>query len=309
MKLALLGDIHGYFDEFDVHYFNESDYDYILFTGDLADFLHISKRFYSYLKQLNKKCFLMWGNHDGFSFFEVVSELFQFSFQRIDESKFPIINKRLEELQQKLGNHFISGGYQIHLLDEKTAIFMVRPHSIGGKRIGYRNYLKQAYTVSDFESSYQKMKILFDDFYERNPQLQSIIFLGHNGPATISKEPVDLWGCDFKPELGDFGDLDFYQIIQYVKSKQIQVPLVVAGHMHHRLAKKAIKFYQFHHKNINFIRKSIFLHQDTYYVNPAKVPRIFRKKQDIVHYHIFVDLNEKKVNTIEEKYVYKNENQ
>ncbi len=304
MKLALLGDIHSYFDEFDVDYFNKSDYDYILFTGDLADFFHIKKKFYNFLNQLNKKCFLIWGNHDGFSFFEVISEIFQFSFQKVDEEKIPIIKKRIESLEQKLGNHFVCGGYQIHLLDSHTAIFLVRPHSIGGKRIGYPSYLKQEYFVLDFQSSLQKMKSLFDDFYQKNPQLQVVIFLGHNGPTNISKEPMDLWGCDFKPEIGDFGDWDFYEIIKYVKSKKLEVPLVVAGHMHHRLSSKAIKFYQNQNINHNFTRKSILLHDGTYFVNPAKVPRIFGKRRNKAHYHIYVELKEKKVNVIEEKYVY-----
>jgi uncharacterized protein (TIGR04168 family) len=306
VKLALIGDVHGYFDDFDVKYFNQSDYDYILFTGDIPDFFHLSFKAYKKISQLNKNVFLIGGNHDGFTFFEVISELFRLPFGRINNKKIPKIQKRLEKLKKILGSNVPLEGYRIHLLSESIALFMVRPHSIGGNHLGYKLLIKELYSVETFEDSYNKMKNMLDHFLYEFPNVQNMIFLGHNGPYGISNDPRDLWGCDFKPELGDFGDKDFSAIIDYAKKKGLNVPLVVAGHMHHRLSKKT-KTYLIK-KNIteNFKeRQTITKIDQTYYINPAKVPRIIKNQEGIFHYYVMVELEDHYVKKIEERYISK----
>ena len=38
VKLAVIGDVHLHFNQFDVDYFNTSNYDLILFVGDLTNY-------------------------------------------------------------------------------------------------------------------------------------------------------------------------------------------------------------------------------------------------------------------------------
>lgn len=291
MKLAIFGDLHYFFNEKDVEYFNRSEFDYLIFTGDLPDFFHLTKKIYFTLGKLKKKSYLIWGNHDGFSFLEVVGELFKKELFQIKKKDFNKIERRLEKIKKILGENFLCGGYEIVLLDSHTGLFLVRPHSIGGKRISYKEYLKQKYNVDSFDTSIQKMKLILDEFLNKNP-VKSLVFLGHNGPYGIGDKPYDLWGCDFAPHLGDFGDYDFQEIINYAKSLNIKIPLVIAGHMHHRLSKNS-KLEKTQERN------SIKQFNDTFYINPAKVPRI----QKNVHYFISVVLNEKGIQEIKENFV------
>ena len=307
MKLALIGDVHGFFDDFDVEYFNQSDYDFILFTGDVPDFFHLSNKAYKKIALLKKNVFMQWGNHDGFSFLEVVGELFGWSYFKVDPSKIPVIKKRLDTLKKQLGSNVISGGYKATLLTENCALFIVRPHSIGGSRLGYKEILQDLYNVKDFQDSFNKMKNILDHFKTEFPKVDTLIFLGHNGPYGLSNDPRDVWGCDFKPELGDFGDIDFRQIIDYAKQKGFYVPLVVAGHMHHRLSKKTEKYLRKKQEDLQNYRErqSITQKDNTYYVNPAKVPRIIKQNGVVLHYHVFVEISQHNVLKIEEKYVKK----
>lgn len=290
MKLAILGDLHQYFDDIDVDYFNHSDYEFLIFTGDLPDFFHLKSKIYKTLSKIKKKSFLIWGNHDGFSFLEVVGEIFQKEFLKIQKKDFDSIEQKLNKIQNQLGNYFITGGYRIEKLFSTLAIFMVRPHSMGGSHISYKEYMKKKYNVTDLDSSYKKLKEILDEFLKKN-QITSLIFLGHNGPYGISSNPFDLWGCDFNPDLGDFGDKDFQNIIQYAKSLHLKIPLVIGGHMHHKLSKKV--------KDLPVKeRKSIQKIENTYYLNPAKVPRIQEKKR----YYISVSLERDQVKKIHEVY-------
>ncbi|MFN3603357.1 MAG: metallophosphoesterase [Leptonema sp. (in: bacteria)] len=283
MKLALFGDIHHFFDDKDVQYFNNSDFDFLIFTGDLPDFFHLRKKIYKVLRKLKKKSYLIWGNHDGFSFLEVVGEIFKKNFLRVKEKDFNKIETRLKRLQNELGENFVCGGFQIEKLNDSLALFLVRPHSIGGDSIAYKEYLKKKYIIYDLESSFLKMKKLLHEYLEKNT-LRTLIFLGHNGPHGLGNLPYDLWGCDFNPQLGDFGDKDYTKIIQYAQSLNIQIPLVIGGHMHHKLSKQIKEQRE---------RKSIAKLNNTYYINPAKVPRISKNLRYFVSVEFLSDTSVK----------------
>ena len=64
MKLGIIGDIHGFWGPEDVKWFNESDRDAILFTGDLAGFRHEAMlRVARSIGELEKPAILVPGNH------------------------------------------------------------------------------------------------------------------------------------------------------------------------------------------------------------------------------------------------------
>ena len=64
-KIALIGDLHGAWDDWDAHYFDQSDYDCLFFTGDLgsgtgAAGVQVARS----IARLGKPVFLMPGNND-----------------------------------------------------------------------------------------------------------------------------------------------------------------------------------------------------------------------------------------------------
>jgi uncharacterized protein (TIGR04168 family) len=76
-------------------------------------------------------------------------------------------------------------------------------------------------------------------------------------------ETHDIWGKDFgKSPRGDWGDQDLELAIDKIKSMGLRVPLVIAGHMHHKLLTPRGAF------RTRFLR-----HGSTIYVNSAVVPR------------------------------------
>jgi len=61
-----------------------------------------------------------------------------------------------------------------------------------------------------------------------------LIFLAHNGPLGMGDEPHAMWGCDFKPGGGDWGDPDLTAAIDHARSLGKRVLAVIGGHMHLR---------------------------------------------------------------------------
>ena len=65
IRIAVVGDLHTYWDHMDLAYFNHSDYDMLFFTGDLGggtagSSLNIAKS----ITQLQKPTLVMPGNND-----------------------------------------------------------------------------------------------------------------------------------------------------------------------------------------------------------------------------------------------------
>ena len=97
----------------------------------------------------------------------------------------------------------------------------------------------------------------------RRAQHRDIVILAHNGPAGLSFETHDIWGKDFgKSPRGDWGDEDLELAIDRIKSAGLRVPLVIAGHMHHKLITPR-----------GALRTRFLRAYGTIYMNAAVVPR------------------------------------
>ena len=117
-------------------------------------------------------------------------------------------------------------GYSHHLINcRDTAISLIaaRPHSMGGPELSFPEYMMESYGIGSLEDSQAKLCELID-----GAASDRLLFLAHNGPTGLGAEPDAMWGCDFKPGGGDWGDTDLAAAMQYA-SQQGKTVLGMVG--------------------------------------------------------------------------------
>jgi uncharacterized protein (TIGR04168 family) len=269
VHFAVIGDVHRLFSAADVSYFNESDYDLILVVGDLANWWpHEGHQVGRILSQLEKPCLLIPGNHDTVTAYQLLAEVKQqptlMRFSTIGQGR------REKSLRRALGSVTYCG-YSTHSFNIRGHSFDVvaaRPYSMGGPNLGFKHRLAQAYGITSMEESAERLKRCID-----RATSDRLIILAHNGPFGLGAARGDIWGCDFRPEEGDYGDVDLQQAIDYARSVGKRVIGVVAGHMHHQLQGSGQRQWRVKENGIH-------------YLNAARVPRIFRQDGRVVRHHI-----------------------
>lgn len=279
IKIAGIGDIHTSFDEEDVRLFNESDYDLILICGDLPGRSHKqTTAMGKIIADLEKPALMIPGNHDGTSVLQLLGEITGSERLKRPDSK---MKGRLEDLKQALGAVRL-GGYSRHGFDplrgwvsedSELDIIVARPHSMGGKSIGFLPFIQSEYGVQTQTESANRIFSLLE---ASSSPLRLV--LAHNGPTGLGSLPSSIWGCDFDPERGDFGDPDLEEAINEAKKARQQPTVVLAGHMHHALKTGGQReWYEF----IDGI----------HYINAARVPRIFRENGEKQRHHVRIELD------------------
>lgn len=81
-----------------------------------------------------------------------------------------------------------------------------------------------------------------------------------------------MWGCNFMPDGGDWGDPDLRMAINHARAKGKKVLAVIAGHMHLRTKQGVERPW---HVEVD----------GTHYINAARVPRIF-SSDDVYRHHV-----------------------
>ncbi|PKI34671.1 hypothetical protein CRG98_044931 [Punica granatum] len=142
----------------------------------------------------------------------------------------------------------------------KLSIVGGRPFSCGGEQLFRKRLLSSGYGVEDMEQSARRI-------YKATigaPDDHLVIFLTHNGPTGLGANIDDICGRDWVDGGGDHGDPDLAMALSRLReTANIQIPLVVFGHMHKQLA------------HSNGVRKMIaFGPNDMIYLNGAVVPRV-----------------------------------
>ncbi|MBW7859053.1 MAG: metallophosphoesterase [Leptonema sp. (in: Bacteria)] len=269
MQIAIIGDIHTNWNSTDIHYFNQSSYDLILICGDLPGRLHTQTlTIASLLSKLKKPAVMIPGNHDSTTVQQLVGEIIQKP-SLIGKTGKPQL-ERVDQLALSLAPIQL-GGYSIHRFSG-IDILTTRPHSMGGPNLSFQPYLKHRFSVETIEDSANLLKKLVD---QTN---QDIIFLGHNGPSGLGADRSDIFGCDFKPEMGDFGDTDSRIALDYAIQTGKKVKAFIGGHMHHHLRGGGK-------------RKWLIQENDIWFVNAARVPRIFKHNHQLIHHHVRLIIN------------------
>lgn len=271
LTLAVIGDIHGLWDATDVAFFNAAtSYDCILFVGDLprrTGGLKTARR----IAGLHRRALLIPGNHDGCTLPQLLAEVQHRA--RLAHLLSYGQERRMKRLSQALGAVTVTG-YRLHRLEiggRSWGIIATRPHAMGGDRLYFQPFLARRYGIQSMADSTALLRRLID----QGPR--DLILLAHNGPLGLGSSPESIWGCDFDPSRGDFGEPDLRAAIDYARDNGRRVHLVVGGHMHHAFSRSRRRYW--------------CLRQDgTVYVNAARVPRIRRQCEGRNRHHVRVQI-------------------
>lgn len=236
-SLLVVGDVHNQWRPADTAFVEEGDQDCALFVGDLGD---EDVEIVRTIAEIRAEKAVILGNHDAWR---------SFSEKRVT----PRLTESLEILG---GQHLAYEVREWH--DAGLSIVGARPFSWGGKSLRSPEVYRQLFGVRTHKESAERIAEA-----ARKAQHRDILILAHNGPTGLSRETHDIWGKDFgKSPRGDWGDEDLELAIDLIREMGLRVPLVIAGHMHHKLITPRGAF------RTRFLR-----HGPTVYVNAAVVPR------------------------------------
>jgi len=272
--IAVIGDLHGSWDDWDVAWFNASDYEMLLFTGDLgsgtgAGGVKIARS----IARLAKPALVMPGNNDVAYQPAIAAE---FAHQR---GLIELLAVGSRGRSRSLGG--ASGrvelcGYSLHPLSLGGRTFTLlagRPHALGGRDLSFPEHLARNYAISSMEASAARLAALVAD-----APTDELIVLSHNGPAGLGAEATDIWGCDFHEGAGDWGDPDLAAALEHGRALGKRVLAVIGGHMHLKTKTGAPRVPQ--------------LERDgTLYLNPARVPRIQGGRTGVQRSHVRLEID------------------
>lgn len=272
-QVALIGDLHGSWDAVDEQYFDASEYELLLFTGDLGsgtreNGVQIARS----VARLGKPALVMPGNNDAPLFAQIASEL---AHQR---GLIELMNLGTEAPPRSLRNAAGRAelcGYSLHKLvfaGRDVTLLAGRPFGMGGPELSFAERLEELHGITSLQQSARKLCDLVDQ-----APTQDLLVLSHNGPLGLGDEPTDLWGCDFKPEAGDWGDPDLAEALAHAKARGKRVLAVIAGHMHLHTRQGQERTWQRRHDGVLF-------------VNPARVPRIYADRSGELRHHAVLEL-------------------
>ena len=211
LEIAVLGDLHGQFEL-------ESDgpilapYSLRLCTGDLTpnggrDRFEIAMRIARELGGLATWTLL--GNHDGPTCFT--------------SRRFPRSYRRLETALD--GHHL--GGRRVELPALGLTLVGGRPLSMGGDDLRFAVPDFEDFSLEDWGAHVGALILAAEQ--------DTVVVLAHGGPTGLGGAREDIYGCDFRPEAGDWGDPDLRAALDIAAAGGRPPAAVVAGHMHHRL--------------------------------------------------------------------------
>ncbi len=271
-RLGIIGDLHTHWDNVDVAQFSRSDYDLLFFTGDLGGgSIDSSLRMARLMAALQQPTLVMPGNNDTFDINELAAEL---AHQRGLNMLQSIVHNSAEERNPELGISLCGySHHRLHIGDDEVSLLAARPHSMGGPNLSFPEYMVETYGIESIAESAERLCRLVDEV-----ESDRIIFVAHNGPTGLGEQPHDMWGCDFKPGGGDWGDPDLAAAIDYARAQGKSVLAVIAGHMHLRTKQGEQRPW----------KQTI---EGTVYVNAALVPRIFSGKDDVYRHHVVMRLD------------------
>jgi uncharacterized protein (TIGR04168 family) len=269
IRIGVIGDLHTHWDDVDVAQFGRSDYDLLLFTGDLGGGTREScLRAAKTMSRLSKRAFVMPGNNDTGDIAELSAEL---AYRSGIKSLFAVRRGMPDSTGGVETAPIRLCGYSNHRLTEgavDVTLIAGRPHSMGGRELSFPDHMESTYGVDDIAASTARLLELVD-----RAETENIVFLSHNGPTGLGDAPHDMWGCDFKPGGGDWGDPDLAAAIDYAIESGKRVLAVIAGHMHL-------------HTKCGNERPWRAERDGIVYINAARVPRIFARNADVVRHHV-----------------------
>ena len=204
LRIAIAGDLHGQWDGLDEEVLAALAPDALLVVGDLSYGQQlIPKR----LTRLSLPVACILGNHDTGR----------------DAS-----GRTLQRQLDLLGDLHCGWGLR-ELHPPGLAVVGARPASAGGGH--YLNRAAEAvFGPVGLEESAERIR---GAALSADPSLPLVV-LAHSGPSGLGSGAADPCGRDWKAPACDWGDQDLALAIDRIRRSR-PVPLVVFGHMHHRL--------------------------------------------------------------------------
>lgn len=271
IRIGVIGDLHTHWDDMDVAQFARSDYDLLLFTGDLGGGTREScLRAAKAMSRLSKRAFVMPGNNDTGDIAQLGAEL---AYRSGIKTLFAIRQGTADSDQRADAAPIRLCGYSNHRLTDgpvDLTLIAGRPHSMGGNELSFPDHMESTYGIGSIAASTARLPELVSA-----TETQDIVFLSHNGPTGLGDAPHDMWGCDFKPGGGDWGDPDLAAAIDYALERGKRVLAVIAGHMHL-------------HTKCGNERPWRIERNGIVYINAARVPRIFSRNAEVLRHHVAV---------------------
>jgi len=272
-RIGLIGDLHGSWDDWDTRWFNASDYQLLLFTGDLGSgTADNGVRIARSLGRIEKPALVMPGNNDAHQIPKLAAEL---GHQRGLSA--------LRRVGALFGSHPPGKGagqvhlcgYSLHtfeLASRTLTVLAARPYAMGNGELSFPDQLRSAFEITSMEDSRRRLRELVDQ-----APGNELIFLAHNGPRGLGGGASDLWGADFRDGAGDWGDDDLADAIGYAHQRDKRVLAVLAGHMHSPTRDGQARSWQLQ------VDQSL-------YVNPARVPRTWEDATGKYRHHAVLEL-------------------
>lgn len=204
LQIAIAGDLHDQWDSSDLQLLERLQPDALLLVGDFSDG---ARRIPSLLRQLPMPLACIVGNHDCGR----------------DPS-----GGRLQRQLGLLGPLHCGWGTRL-LSPPGLTVVGARPASAGG---GYRvsRAVRAVYGPVTMQESAERISRAA---LQADPELP-LLLLAHCGPSGLGSAAADPCGRDWKAPACDWGDQDLAVAIEQIR-RQRPLPLVVFGHMHHRL--------------------------------------------------------------------------
>lgn len=253
IKIAVVGDIHNQWEAEDNLALKLLGIDLVLFVGDFGNEAVEVVRLISHL-DLPKAAIM--GNHDAW-----------YTASAWGRKKSPYDHKQEDWVQQQLdllGEAHVGYSY-LDFPKLNLSVVGSRPFSWGGPDWKNEEFLKERYSVTNFEESTERILAAV-----KGTASETLLFVGHNGPTGLGDLPESPCGKDWKPLGGDHGDPDFQEAIAQTLALGKKVPLVTFGHMHHKLR---------HTKECLRTKVSTGALGGVY-LNAASVPRIIETETD-----------------------------
>ncbi|HEY2732542.1 MAG TPA: hypothetical protein VGI70_01085, partial [Polyangiales bacterium] len=268
-QIALIGDVHSAWEFCDVAYFNRSQYELLLIAGDLGGSqARDGVRVASSMARLTRRALVMPGNNDVEEYGKIAAEL---TYRRgqadLLEDLLPMAAEP-SELPRTCG-------YSLHRVTVRgleVSILAARPFARGGCELSFPEALERSFGVRTLEESKAKLRELVDQV-----ETEHLVFFAHNGPTGLGPARDDLWGRDFDPDQGDWGDLDLRDAVDYARERKRRTLAVVAGHMHWALRGGGQRRWQ---RQLDGVL----------YVNVARVPRVFDADSGRLRSHVSLAL-------------------
>jgi len=271
LRIAVVGDVHDLWqEEVDRAMLKHLSIDLVLFVGDFGNEV---VPLVSAIANLDLPKAVILGNHDAW-----------YSASDWGKKKCPYDRELEDRVQQQLdllGVAHVGYGRQ-DFAQFDLSVVGGRPFSWGGSEWKNEHFFSDRYGISGFAASTEQIVQS-----AQNSPHQTILFLGHNGPLGLGDRPQDICGKDWGDKIGgDHGDPDFAAAIAQTQASEKQVPLVIFGHMHHRL------------RCDKEPRKSLVKLNETIYFNAASVPRILQRNNQELHNFSIIEMQQGKVTQV-----------